>query len=105
MQCAMPVTDEDAAIQAIATLDTLSKEQQDAKQQIESALASDEPFIDIHELFASYNTLYFRSLLLPRVEVSWSARLMLCAGIWSSCEIPITAISTLASGSSFQSRR
>ena len=80
----MSVTDEDAALQAIATLDPLSCKQHEAKAKIDSLLTSDHPFIDIHELFALYDTLYFRSLLLPRVEVSWSARLTLCAGI---CEL------------------
>lgn len=80
----MPITDEEAALLAIATLDPLSKEQHEAKDRIDSILATEDPFIDIHELFGLYNTLYFRSLLLPRVEVSWSARLTLCAGI---CEL------------------
>lgn len=80
----MPVTDEDAAIQAIASLDPLSKDQQDAKENIDSLINSPDPFIDIHILFSLYNTLYFQSLLLPRVEVSWSPRLTLCAGI---CEL------------------
>jgi len=80
----MPVTDEDAALTAITTLHDPSPEQYYAKAEVESILASDDPFIDIHRLFALYNTLYFRSLLLPRVEVSWSSRLTLCAGI---CEL------------------
>jgi len=80
----MPVTDEDAALQAISTLVPLSKEQQTAKAKIDSILGSKDPFIDIHELFKLYDVLYFRSLLVPRVEVSWSARLTLCAGI---CEL------------------
>lgn len=80
----MPVTDEDAAIEAIEFLASPSKEQDDARSQIKTLLVSDDPFIDIHELFKLYNTLYFRSLLLPRVEVSWSPRLTLCAGI---CEL------------------
>lgn len=80
----MPITDEDAAIEAITSLDSLSDDQQDAKDKIDSIISSTEPFIDIHALFALYNILYFRSLLLPRVEVSWSHRLTLCAGI---CEL------------------
>ncbi|KAK3715001.1 hypothetical protein LTR37_007491 [Vermiconidia calcicola] len=80
----MAMTDEDAAIQAISTLGTLSEEQQEAKVRIDTILCSDDPFIDINELFNLYNILYFRSLLLPRVEVSWSPRLTLCAGI---CEL------------------
>ncbi|TKA33773.1 hypothetical protein B0A50_00609 [Salinomyces thailandicus] len=78
------MTDEDAALQAIATLDPLSEQQEEAKAEINLILSSEDPFIDIHELFQLYNVLYFRSLLLPRVEVSWSARLTLCAGI---CEL------------------
>ena len=83
----MPATtDEDAALAAIATLNDLSKEQQESQAQIVSLLHQDQstPFVDIHELFKLYNVLYFRSLLLPRVEVSWSPRLTLCAGI---CEL------------------
>lgn len=73
----MPVTDEEAALQAIATLDHLSDKQQDALVQIRTILADGEPFVDIHQLFAHYNVLYFRQLLLPRVEVLWSPRLTL----------------------------
>ena len=80
----MAITDEEAAALAISNLDPLSSDQQKAKSQIESILSSTDPIIDIHELFSLYNTLYFRSLLLPRVEVSWSPRLTLCAGI---CEL------------------
>jgi hypothetical protein len=80
----MAITDEEAATLAISNLDPLSSDQQKAKSQIESILSSTDPIIDIHELFSLYNTLYFRSLLLPRVEVSWSPRLTLCAGI---CEL------------------
>lgn len=80
----MVMTDEDAAAQAIETLLSLSTEQKEAASKLESVLKSIDPFIDIHELFALYNTLYFRSLLLPRVQVSWSPRLTLCAGI---CEL------------------
>ena len=83
----MPVTtDEDAALAAIASLNEPSKEQQESQAQILSILHEDEsnPFVDIHELFKLYDVLYFRSLLLPRVEVSWSPRLTLCAGM---CEL------------------
>lgn len=80
----MVMTDEDAAAQAIETLLSLSTEQKEAASKLESTLKSSDPFIDIHELFALYNILYFRSLLLPRVQVSWSPRLTLCAGI---CEL------------------
>jgi hypothetical protein len=80
------MTDEDAALVAIATFNELSEEQKDAHSKILSILHGDaaSPIIDIHEVFALYNILYFRSLLLPRVEVSWSPRLTLCAGI---CEL------------------
>jgi hypothetical protein len=80
----MAITDEDAAALAISSLNSLSNSQQEAQSKIETILNSTDPFIDIHSLFALYNTLYFRSLLLPRVEVSWSPRLTLCAGI---CEL------------------
>ncbi|KAF2162509.1 hypothetical protein M409DRAFT_27133 [Zasmidium cellare ATCC 36951] len=80
----MPFTDEDAALEAITQLAALSSGQEEAKAKIDSILATDDPFVDIHELFGLYNTLYFRTLLVPRVEVSWSARLTLCAGI---CEL------------------
>lgn len=81
---AMPVTDEDTAIAAIATLERLTVEQVNAKAEIKATLASNDPFIDIKGLLALYDCLYFRSLLLPRVEASWSSRLTLCAGI---CEL------------------
>lgn len=80
----MPVTDEDAALEAISQLAAPGHEQEEAKTKIDGILASDDPFIDIHELFGLYNTLYFRSLLVPKVEVSWSSRLTLSAGI---CEL------------------
>jgi hypothetical protein len=75
----MPLSDEDAAALAISALAKLSPEQEAAKTQIDTILkAGDEDsFVDIHELFGLYNVLYFRSLLLPRVEVSWSQRLTL----------------------------
>ena len=73
----MPVTDEDAALQAIACLELLSTEQMEALDAITRTLSNDEPFVDIHELFGHYNALYFRKLLVPRVEVIWSPRLTL----------------------------
>ncbi|KAE9963006.1 hypothetical protein BLS_009797 [Venturia inaequalis] len=81
-----PLTDEGAAIAAITTLTALSDEQKAAHDQIQSIINDEDkhPIVDIHQLFGLYNTLYFRSLLLPRVEVYWSSRLTLCAGI---CEL------------------
>lgn len=81
-----PTTDEDAALAAISTLAELSTQQKDAQEKINAILHldGDSPFVDIHELFGLYNILYFRSLLLPRVEVLWSTRLTLCAGM---CEL------------------
>lgn len=81
-----PLTDEGAAIAAITTLTALSDEQKAAHHQIQSIVNDEDkhPIVDIHQLFGLYNTLYFRSLLLPHVEVSWSTRLTLCAGI---CEL------------------
>lgn len=75
----MPTTDEEAALEAIAALDPLSDEQQTALTEVTRVIHSglEEPFVDIHELFRLYNILYFRKLLLPRVEVSWSSRLTL----------------------------
>ncbi|KAK7193472.1 hypothetical protein DPSP01_000034 [Paraphaeosphaeria sporulosa] len=87
----MPVvTDEDAALEAIGTLDNLSAEQQQALDAINAILGDGEPFVDIHELFGHYNVLYFRKLLLPRVEVLWSPRLTLCAGICELSRDPAT---------------
>jgi hypothetical protein len=80
----MAITDEEAAALAIDSLDPLSNEQKRAKSRIETILNSTDPIVDIHELLPLYNTLYFRSLLLPRVEVSCPPRLTLCAGI---CEL------------------
>ncbi|KAJ4367516.1 hypothetical protein N0V83_007099 [Neocucurbitaria cava] len=80
----MPVTDEEAALAAIATLEDLTAEQQEALRAINTIIHNGEPFVDIHELSNHYNILYFRKLLLPRVEVLWSTRLTLCAGI---CEL------------------
>jgi hypothetical protein len=72
----MPVTDEDAALQAIATLDPLSSEQQDALHAINAIIKNGEPFVAVFE-FGYYDKLYFRNLLVPRVEVIWSPRLTL----------------------------
>lgn len=81
----MPLSDEEAALLAIASLEEASPAQQAAEAEIASLLhGSTEPFVDIHQLFRLYDTLYFRDALLPRVEVSWSLRLTLCAGI---CEL------------------
>lgn len=73
----MPVTDEDAAMAAILSLETLTQEQRKALAAVNKILHNDEPFVDIHELFGHYNVLYFRNLLVPRVEVLWSPRLTL----------------------------
>jgi uncharacterized coiled-coil protein SlyX len=86
----MPVTDQDAALAAVATLETLSAEQDDALERINALLHNKEPFVDIQELFALFNVLYFRKLLLPRVQVVWSPRLtlvgLLCASQIASCD-------------------
>lgn len=73
----MPVTDQDAALTAIAALDRLSPAQQDALRAITAILHNGEPFVPVHDLFALYDTLYFRNLLRPRVELLWSPRLTL----------------------------
>lgn len=73
----MPVTDEDAALEAIAALGRPSADQGAALDAINEILHDDEPFVDIHELFALYDVLYFRKLLAQRVEVLWSPRLTL----------------------------
>ncbi|KAK7536182.1 SprT-like family-domain-containing protein [Phyllosticta citribraziliensis] len=81
----MSLSDEDAAALAIAQLERLSKPQLSAADSIARLLGNQaDPFADIHQLFALFDSLYFRDLLLPRVEVSWSPRLTLCAGI---CEL------------------
>ncbi|EUC47571.1 hypothetical protein COCMIDRAFT_3517 [Bipolaris oryzae ATCC 44560] len=80
----MPPTDEDAALHAIAALDQPSPAQLNAQRAIAAILHNGEPFVDLHTLFALYDILYFRNLLLSRVEVLWSSRLTLCAGI---CEL------------------
>jgi len=75
----MSLSDEEAAAQAITSLADLNEEQKDAKEKIDRLLkAGDEDsFVDVDELFKLYNVLYFRSLLLPRVQFSWSERLTL----------------------------
>ncbi len=80
----MPLTDEDAAVEAIGSFTELSPDQEDARGRISKLLSSNEPFPDVQLLFKLYDALYFRSLLQQRVEVSWSSRLTLCAGI---CEL------------------
>ncbi|CAI6238909.1 unnamed protein product [Periconia digitata] len=90
----MPVTDEDAAIQAIATLENLSTKQTEALQAVNTILQSDDPFVDVHQLFKHYNVLYFRGILLPRVELLWSPRLTLCAGICELSKDPVTGTFT-----------
>ncbi|CAE7011665.1 SprT multi-domain protein [Pyrenophora teres f. teres] len=80
----MSATDLDAALAAIATLETLSDKQQRALSSINVIRRNREPFVDVHALIALYDVLYFRNLLVPRVQVIWSPRLTLCAGI---CEL------------------
>ncbi|KAF4549212.1 Hypothetical protein D9617_23g006270 [Elsinoe fawcettii] len=77
----MPTTDEDAAIAAIDSFASPSNAQVDACKELDKILSSEDPFIDVHVLFFLYNTVYFRSLLLPQVQVIWSPKLTLCAGI------------------------
>lgn len=81
-----PLTDEAAAIAAITTLTALSEERKTAHVQIQAIISDEDkhPIVDIRQLSSLYDILYFRSLLFPRVEVSWSSRLTLCAGI---CEL------------------
>ncbi|PSN59717.1 hypothetical protein BS50DRAFT_565045 [Corynespora cassiicola Philippines] len=86
----MPPTDEDAATAAIAALETLSRDQRVALDAIHAILRDGQPFVDIHDLFGHYNVLYFRGLLVPRVDVSWSPRLTLCAGICELSKDPST---------------
>jgi hypothetical protein len=81
----MPVTDEDAALQAIATLEGLSDEQSRAVESINQILHNGEPFVDIHDLFRQYDVLYFRGLLVPRVEV-------LCVGLEASISCTISLL-------------
>lgn len=73
----MPITDEEAALQAIAALNELSAQQQGALCAITALIGNGEPFVNIHELFSYYDKLYFLNLLVPRVEVIWSPRLTL----------------------------
>jgi hypothetical protein len=75
----MPLSDEEAAALAISSIAELTSEQESAQSKITILLKSgnEDSFIDIQELFALYNVLYFRSLLTPRAEVSWSQRLTL----------------------------
>jgi hypothetical protein len=75
----MPQSDEVAAAVAISSIAELKDAQKDAQTKIDAILKSgdEDSFVDVHELFDLYNTLYFRSLLIPRVEVSWSPRLTL----------------------------
>ncbi|EOD51277.1 putative zinc finger rad18 domain-containing protein [Neofusicoccum parvum UCRNP2] len=82
----MPLTDEDAAAMAIRSLAALSDAQRAAQARIARILHGEppSPFVDVHELFALFDTLYFGAALGPRVDVSWSSRLTLCAGI---CEL------------------
>jgi hypothetical protein len=73
------VTDEDAALQATSSFDSLSAAQQSAKSQIDSMLHAGDgnPFVDIQKLFPLYDVLYFCGRLSGNVEVSWSKRLTL----------------------------
>jgi hypothetical protein len=73
----MPLTDEDAAIEAVASLESLSDEQQAALRSINTIMHDGESFVDVYELFRLYDALYFRQLLSQRVEVMWSPRLTL----------------------------
>jgi hypothetical protein len=86
----MPVTDQDAALAAVATLEKLSPDQADALTSINAIRDNGEPFVDIQELLALFNVLYFRKLLLPRVQVVWSPRLtlvgLLCASQIAFCD-------------------
>ncbi|KAF2993611.1 hypothetical protein E8E13_001745 [Curvularia kusanoi] len=86
----MPITDEEAALQAIAALGNLTEEQQAALHAINAIISDGEPFVNVIELFGYYNKLYFRNLLVPRVEVIWSPRLTLCAGICELSKDPAT---------------
>ncbi|KAF2152278.1 hypothetical protein K461DRAFT_278486 [Myriangium duriaei CBS 260.36] len=76
--------DEGFALSAIQEIISPSTIQKQAQNDIQSVLSTDAPFVDIHQLFDLYDRLYFRSLLANRVEVTWSPRLTLCAGI---CEL------------------
>jgi len=97
----MPATDLDAALAAIATLETLSDGQQRALSSIQAIRRNGEPFVDVHELFALFDVLYFRNLLLARVQVLWSPRLTLVRGLYfgqsfqQRCAIPFLRLSQL----------
>ncbi|KAF2667516.1 hypothetical protein BT63DRAFT_294081 [Microthyrium microscopicum] len=82
----MPMTEEQATTAALSAITNPSPAQIAAATEVALILASgtDDSFIDVHQLFALYNALYFRSLLMARVELTWSPRLTLCAGI---CEL------------------
>ncbi|KAI9756897.1 MAG: hypothetical protein M4579_003651 [Chaenotheca gracillima] len=82
----MAATDEDTALEAITKLDPLSDVQLQAKHDVDQMLNSEnsDPFVDVEKMFELFDVLYFRGLLKPRVEVLWSKRLTLCAGI---CEL------------------
>jgi hypothetical protein len=71
----MPVTDEDAALQAIATLEGLSDEQSQAVESINQILHNGEPFVDIHDLFRQYDVLYFPASRGALVAATDSVRL------------------------------
>lgn len=73
----MSLTDDAAAAQAIHALDALTPDQRAAQADLARILHADTPFVDVHELFALVDTLYFRATLRARVEVSWSSRLTL----------------------------
>lgn len=75
----MPLTEEEAATRAIAQLQALSDEQTHAQAQITRILHEQaaSPFVDVHELLAFFDTLYFGAVLGLRVSLSWSSRLTL----------------------------
>jgi hypothetical protein len=75
----MSISDEEAAAQAIASFVELSEEQILAKDEVDKLLGAgdEDSFVDINALFKLFNVLYFRSTLLPRVQVYWSDRLTL----------------------------
>lgn len=64
---------------AIRSLAALSDAQRAAQARIARILHGEppSPFVDVHELFALFDTLYFGAALGPRVDVSWSSRLTL----------------------------
>lgn len=80
----MEATDEGAALDAISYLHAKSTAKEECQARVKELLTSDEPFADINELFDLYDVLYFRGQLSTRVEVSWSTRMTLTAGI---CEL------------------